>query len=368
MVLVINRLHFQNRYFKHNLGLNLKRFLFNILHTPIWFLALFTEAKSFQENPVIGNALLNRMGLHVLRIRIAKGLVRLRRVFLSKYVSQNKRLEYSKNGFTQDFNFLNATDFEALKKEIFESVWPLREMSQGGTVTRRVFLNSGSLAVHCPQLHAFIQHPNLLASLRYVAGIGGEPIFSIQAVFAGANDVLDPQTVPHADTFHSNAKAWFFLEDVNENDCPFAYVRGSHLLTPKRLAWEKKQSITAKNHPTIYHARGSFRALEDDLLEMGLPAPEKLPVPANTLIVADMFGFHQRSISAHATCRVEIYATLRRNPFLPWLGLDIFSIPYFKRRSGDLSLKWLTRLEKMGLGRMSWRPVGEGTIKEPVRS
>ena len=348
--------------------LNLKRVLINFLQLPIWFLALFTEAKSFQENPIIGNVHLNSMGLHVLRARVANGLAKFRRLFLSRNISEIKQLDYNKNGFTQHFNFLNQVDFEALKKEVFETIWLLREMRQGGTVTRRVFLNAGSLVGNCPQLHAFINNPKLISTLRYVAGIGGEPIFSIQAIFGEANDVQDPQTVPHADTFHSNAKAWFFLEDVNEDDCPFAYVRGSHLLTPQRLAWEKKQSIAAKNHPIIYHARGSFRALDDDLIEMGLPVPEKMPVPANTLIVADMFGFHQRSISAHSTCRVEIYATLRRNPFLPWLGLDILSIPYFKRRSGDLSVKWLTQLEKMGIRRMSWRPVGEGTIKEPVRS
>jgi hypothetical protein len=346
----------------------LKRFLFNILHMPVWFFALFSEAKSFQENPIIGNAFLNKMGLHVFRTKLAALMAGFHRLLLSKNISNIKQLEYKKNGLTQEFNFLNQVEFDALKKEVFETVWLLREMRQGGTVTRRVFLNEGSLAGHCPHLHAFINNPELLSTLRYVAGIGGEPIFSIQAIFGEANDVQDPQTVPHADTFHSNAKAWFFLEDVKESDCPFAYVRGSHLLTPKRLAWEKKQSISAKNHPVIYHARGSFRALQHDLLEMGLPAPEKMPVPANTLIVADMFGFHQRSISTQATCRVEIYATLRRNPFLPWLGLDIFSIPYFKRRSGDLSVKWLAQLEKMGLRRMSWRYVGEGTIKEPVRS
>ena len=346
----------------------MKRVLINFLQLPIWFLALFTEAKSFQENPIIGNVHLNSMGLHVLRATVANGLAKFRRLFLSRNISEIKQLDYNKNGFTQDFNFLNADEIEALKKEVFETVWPLREMRQGGTVTRRVFLNTGSLLGNCPQLHAFINNPKLISTLRYVAGIGGEPIFSIQAIFGEANDLQDPQTVPHADTFHSNAKAWFFLEDVNEDDCPFAYVRGSHLLTPQRLAWEKKQSIAAKHHPTIYHARGSFRALEDDLLEMGLPAPEKMPVPANTLIVADMFGFHRRSISAHATCRVEIYATLRRNPFLPWLGLDIFSIPYFKRSLGDFSISWLTKLEKLGLGRMSWRAVGEGTIKETVRS
>lgn len=346
----------------------MKRFLLNILQFPIWILALFTEEKSFQENPIIGNVFLNRVGIHILRVKLASKLASIRRVFLSRNVSKIKQLEYKKNGFTQDGNFLNQPEFEALKKEVFDSTWLLREMRQGGTVTRRVFLNAYSLKVNFPHLHAFINHAELLSRLRYVAGIGGEPIFSIQAVFGNANETTDPQTISHRDTFHSNAKAWFFLEDVIESDCPFSYVRGSHMLTPQRLTWEKKQSISAKHHHVIYHARGSFRALDDDLLEMGLPDPEKMAVPANTLVVGDMLGFHRRSISTRATCRVEIYATLRRNPFLPWLGLDILTIPYFKRRSGDLSVKWLTQLEKMGLRRMSWRSVGEGKIKEPVRS
>ena len=30
------------------------------MHFPIWFLALFSKAKSFQGNPVIGNAYVKR--------------------------------------------------------------------------------------------------------------------------------------------------------------------------------------------------------------------------------------------------------------------------------------------------------------------
>lgn len=335
---------------------------------PIWFLALFSEAKSFQGNPIIGNACLNRLGLHVIRVKFANRCARFRRLFLKNDLTKQKQLEYQRNGFIVDSNFLDPHEFHAFKKEVFESTWLLREMRQGNTVTRRVFLNEVSLIDNYPKLYAFVRNAELLSRIRYVAGVGGEPIFSIQAVFSDANEASDPQTVAHADTFHSNAKAWFFLEDVGENDSPFAYVRGSHRLTPERLIWEKKQSISAKNHPIIYHARGSFRALLDDLREMNLPNLEKMVVSANTLVVGDTFGFHCRSVSTKATCRVEIYATLRRNPFLPWPGLHLFSIPYIRARSGDISIILLTWLEKIGLRRMSWHPVGQGGIKDPVRT
>lgn len=333
---------------------------------PVWFLALFTGAKSFCDNPIIGSAVLNQLGLHAWRVKLANLLAQYRRIFLKRFLSKQKQTEYKQNGFTLDYNFFDPAEFEAIKKEVFGSIWPLREMKQGGTITRRVFLNHAELGSLHPKLAAFLTNPALLARIRYVAGVGGEPIFSIQAIFSDANTANDPQMVVHADTFHPNAKAWFFLEDVGPDDGPFAYVRGSHQLSNKRLKWEKEQSMKAKHHPIVYHARGSFRAAAADLREMDLPEPQKMVVPANTLVVADTFGFHCRSSSSHATCRVEVYATLRRNPFLPWAGLDLFSIPYIKRRSGDFSILFLSHLAKIGLRKMPWKLVGLGKIKDVV--
>ena len=88
----------------------------------------------------------------------------------------------------------------------------------------------------------------------------------------------------------------------------------------------------------------------------------------NPIIDVDTFWFHCLSASAKPTCRVEIYATLRRNPFLPWPGLHLFSIPYIRARSGDYSRVLLAWLEKVGLRKMPWRPVGFGRIKDPVRT
>lgn len=327
-------------------------------------MSLLTGAKSFADNPIIGNSYLNKMGLHVCRVQLANQLSRFRRFFLKRQLSEVKQNEYLLNGYTLDTNFLGNDEFQLIKQEVFDSVWPLREMRQGGTATRRVFLDESELVSKFPKLASFITNPELLARLRFVAGVGGEPIFSIQAIFSEANTKNDPQMIVHSDTFHSNAKAWFFLEDVGEDDGPLAYVQGSHRLSHKRISWEKKQSLIAKKHPIIYHSRGSFRATDLDLEEMELYHLRKMVVPGNTLVVADTFGFHRRSTSSHNSCRVEIYATLRRNPFLPWVGLDFFSIPYFKRRSGTLSLFLLTQLSKIGVRKMPWKLIGFGKIKD----
>ena len=84
--------------------------------------------------------------------------------------------------------------------------------------------------------------------------------------------------------------------------------------------------MVARSHPVVYHARGSFRASLDDVQRMGLPEPVRFAVPANTLVIGDTYGFHARSPAVgKAAFRIEIYASLRRNPFLPWTGFISYS-------------------------------------------
>ena len=124
--------------------------------------------------------------------------------------------------------------------------WNRLDMNQGGVITRRVLLDAGSLPRRQKNLQQLIKSRTLKNLIRYVAGTGGEPIYSLQAIFAGhARKNNDPQSDFHSDAFHSTAKAWYFLEDVPIDDGPFAYVPGSHLLTPERLDWEYQQSCKA---------------------------------------------------------------------------------------------------------------------------
>ena len=91
--------------------------------------------------------------------------------------------------------------------------------------------------------------------------------------------------------------------------------------------------------------QGSFRIDAAELGGLGLPPPCALAVPANTLIVADTFGFHARGRAERASLRVEVWAFGRRNPFLPWTRLDPV-------------------VNAVGLGRVDWQR-REGTLFDP---
>jgi len=136
-------------------------------------------------------------------------------------------------------------------------------------------------------------------------------------------------------------------------------VPGSHRLTPQRLAWEQRKSVEAASLADRYTARGSFRIDANELPALELPPPRLLAVPANTLVVADTYGFHARGPSVRPSTRVEIWGYDRRNPYLPWTtDLPLQLLGLMDRRP---ALYWaeLDALERMGLKRNPWRHVGE---------
>jgi hypothetical protein len=93
---------------------------------------------------------------------------------------------------------------------------------------------------------------------------------------------------------------------------------------------------------------------EGDLAALGLPPPRVFAVPANTLVVADTYGFHARGPSGGRSLRVEVWAYGRRSPFVPWSGFDPWTGSALARRSlagwrlGDM-------LDQAGIKRHRWR-------------
>lgn len=319
--------------------------LSQVLSFPLHVLALFTGKKSFVDNPLIGSRWLNQRGLHRQRCAIAARLCAWRRGRLASGVAPADRKVFDANGLVIKPGFLPAEVFEGLRREILEQTWETLEMQQGPALTRQAPLDLATLAQRAPCLAQFVHSPEVVNLIGYAAGTAGQPVFSLQAIITeGRPAGDDPQCEPHADTFHAAAKAWFFLDDVAADQGPFFYVPGSHRRTRERLDWEQRMSVAAASHSNIYHARGSFRAGDADLTEMGFAKPQLMCVHANTLVVADTSGFHGRTPSPKPTLRVEIYATLRRNPFLPWLGLHFLGLPIIRGRLGSLNLeasRWL---------------------------
>lgn len=328
---------------------------------PWWLAELATGAKAFSDNPLIGSPTLNRWGLHVGRVRLAAALARSRRRRLSALVSAEERAAFERDGFVMKRDFLPPEEFARLRAEALAYKGPAREMVQGDTITRRMALDPAALDA-MPRVRALVHGAKWRGLMRYVGSFDSEPIGYIQTILAQVNDrEPDPQTALHADTFHATVKAFYFLTDVAEDEGPFVYVPGSHRMTPRRIGWEKERSIRARDGLDRLSSRGSLRIGQEELAGLGLPAPKAFAVPANTLVVADTSGFHARGPSVRPSIRVEIWTYGRRNPFLPWTGLDLLSLPGIAERRANWM--WAARDRFRAWLGQPWRDAG---LKSPA--
>jgi hypothetical protein len=322
---------------------------------PLWAAQLLTSAKSFGDNPIIGSRRLNEKGLHVGRMKLAHHLAARRRAALASRIDPADRAAFERQGFVVKPNFLPPDLFEAVQAQVTAYRGHAREMTQGGTITRRIALDPANLA-RLPAVRRIMAMPSWNGLLRYVWSFDAAPMVYIQTILSsGPGGDADPQCTLHADTFHPTVKAWLFLTDVAPDEGPFTYVPGSHLPTPARLAWERTTSVRAAASADKLTRRGSFRISADELPALGLPPPVALAVCANTLVVADTSGFHARGPSARATRRVEIWAYGRRNPFLPWTGLDPWSFAGLGEHRVQLLWRFRDVAERLGAGRNVWR-------------
>ena len=326
------------------------------LLAPWWALQLATDAKSFRDNPLIGSRRLNAWGLHVKRVALADRMAAWRRRRIERLVEREHREAFARDGFLKIENFLDADAFTALRDQVMSYPGAAREMVQGDTITRRYALNPETLQA-LPAARTLVRDPRWQGLIRYVGSYDTEPLVYIQSILTHRHDAPpDPQTRLHVDTFHPTVKAWLFLTDVAPDEGPLTYVAGSHRRDAARLAWEKKRSLEARDGQDFLSGRGSLRINESELAALGLPQPTSFAVPANTLVVCDTSGFHARGPAVRPSTRVEMWAYGRRNPFLPWTGLDLTGWPGLAERR--VSIHWAFRDHfKRWLGQ-PWADVG----------
>jgi len=320
-------------------------------------LQLFTGAKSFVDNPLIGSRRLNRLGLHTGRVRLAQAMANWRRRSLASGIAPDLREAFERDGFILIPDYLPAEQFEVLRRDLLDVPRAAREHRQGDTVTRRVGVDETLLRTS-PALRSLIGSPRWKGMMRYVASDGGNPLYHVQSILTDGKGPPDPQRTLHADAFHPALKAWLFLTDVAENEGPLVYVRGSQRLTPARLDWEHARSLDVLEKGERLSQRGSLRIGIDELASLGLDEPVRFAVPANTLVLIDTFGFHARGASSGTTARAELWSYRRRSPFIPWSVASPLSWPGIAERRLPMSFGILDWLDRMGWVQQHWRPVG----------
>jgi hypothetical protein len=335
------------------------------LRTVLAAPAVLTAQKSFRRNPVLGSPALNARGLHRRRVAWAAALSTRRRARLAPRLDPAERAALDRDGIVMRHDALEPDLLARLREELVTRPRSAWEMRQGQTVNRVLPLPARDDGSAAAALARLARRRDVRDLVGYAAGRSGHVITMLQTIAADpAIGDADPQASLHADTFHPTAKFWLFLHDVDEDDGPFAYAPGSHRLTPQRLAWEHAQALAAAGHGDVHHASGSFRLAEDALADLGYGPLRTFPVPANTLVVADTFGFHRRTPSRRPTIRTALYGVLRRNPFMPWNGLDGYDLPLLRERVMRTHLALEDRRARAGK-RVVYTSVGERLAADP---
>ena len=296
-------------------------------------LSLLTRTKSF-EDPWVGHRRWNQnWGLHRRRVQLADQLCRWRRWLRPAACAALER-----DGYVVIQDFLPQEAFAALQAEVEDRVQELNRIQplpvndrvgfqpkqpfpggfdrhDGGTLNRFVHIDPGEL----PQAAALGRDPRLNTWSRQVIGVPMDPrrLDVYLTVHGEESRTPDLQKELHRDTFFRALKYWYFLRPVTPEDGPFEYVPGSHRLDPVRLRWEQSTAEAAIRHRRQPDVSGSFRIRPEALVDLGLPQPVSLSCPANTLLLADVFGFHRRGAALPGRQRLALYGWNRPYPFLP---------------------------------------------------
>jgi len=331
---------------------------------PWWLLRVFSGQKSLDGNPILGSPALARRGLHVWRARLAHRISHWRRSRLRRLIVAADREAFERDGFVLKRDFLPPELFAALREQMAELSAEAAEFKEGDAITRRIPLTPEILE-RLPAARRLLAMPQWRGLTRYVSAFDAEPMVFVQTIFSQAADGgPDPQNDLHMDTFHPTMKAWLFLEDVADEDGPFSYAPGSHRPTLRREAWERRRSIAA-TAPGARKKGGSYRISKAELARLGYAEPRPFPVAANTLVVADTFGFHARARSHKPSVRVEIWAYSRTNPFVPWTGPDLSAWPPFRAGRALLGKLLVALRQRLGLPMPAFRLASVSGPKAP---
>jgi len=125
----------------------------------------------------------------------------------------------------------------------------------------------------------------------------------------------DHQKLIHLDTYFPAIKFWWFPEAVTKANGPLCYVKNSCYADEKLQMWYYKQSVDVceKSYESWRgkdHTEGSFRVSEEELAELGLEL-QPIEVQADTLVIANVAGFHSRGDATEEHTRNSIHGSIR---------------------------------------------------------
>ena len=267
---------------------------------------------SLKRQKAIDDPLLNRLGLQVARTVASHVVVRFRRIGAEAgRVQPDHVAALRRDGCVEIPDFLAPEQFEqvraAAERALADPEVPRDRLAQGAN-TLDVIWRTDLPPDDRAALDGFFTDPDVLALGELAERItlapgAGRCLVQQLAQHEGEPDL---EASLHSDTFHPTHKIWLYLTDVEETDGPLVYYPGSHRLSSKSLRAVYRESVTTN--------AGSRRISHEEIEARGL-RPRVFTSRANTLVLADTFGYHGRIQGRPPGHRVALQIELRPDPF-----------------------------------------------------
>ncbi|MDX1964648.1 MAG: phytanoyl-CoA dioxygenase family protein [Pirellulales bacterium] len=274
---------------------------------------LTSFARMFSGDKTVPSPLLNRMGIQVMRTMIARGMYKFRSLPVDSDLQSAAR-ELLSDGLVVLPEFLPDAEFAAVQSESrqlsADAELKHKTLHHGPNQLELTTFDTSRDFAKYPAIGRFYQDRRLVqlmqcAEKRKLDYTIGNHAYE-HLVQGPLGEEKDPETDMHSDIFFHTHKAWLYLEDVAEEHGPLVAVKRSHLLTPKSLAYLYQES-TSNN-------KGSRRITPEELTALGL-TETVLTVPKNTLVIANVHGYHCRRRGQPGKERFALHWSLRANPF-----------------------------------------------------
>jgi hypothetical protein len=267
------------------------------------------------DDKTVQGKFLNLCGAQMARTTAARAIYNLRFVRVPESVAEIVA-DLRREGVVVLRDFLPRDHFELIRKEALALMEQKREMANiyrhGPNTVYHLSVPTHVENKRASAILAFLAEPRIrgilqVAEKRSLGRVDGR----IEHVHQGIGSEPDPESELHSDIFFHTHKAWLYLNDVKEEHGPLVYVKRSHHLTPFQLYYAYKESCTRNAlSRRIARAEVDQLGLEESIMTCS----------ENTLVVANVCGYHRRLKGEPGQNRYAVQISLRFNPFSLWLS------------------------------------------------
>ena len=286
------------------------------------------------KNHIIPSPLGNKLGIPVLRTILANLIIKIRRLknCRPKNDYENKLIE---DGIVVIPNFLPEEEFQQLKKEFDTMILDSAKdsiITKNGSSEINTYLINKEKYDNFPAIKNFAENKQLI---RLIAVGEGKHVFKEieslrleRSIFGDPEKDTDLNIEFHAAVHFHSHKVLFYMDNVTENEGPFNYCLKSHKNNFDRLWFELKRGQLNDAHKKNWRIENHLdKKFFKNYFQKLMNKRYKVTNKPNTLIIANVHGFHKRGEALKGTKRSIIRVPYRYNPLGPSkkLSEDLYS-------------------------------------------